>query len=216
MCSLPEIPFQTILYSFGFVYILVKSMIRSFPNGEVMSVKRAYGLLGVAGTQHGELGRLLSRRVIRVQARNDSPVTSFMDLTVHQRTAKQTFKQLHSHERLYKQQQSNSRASLRKLIYQLGVAKSPHSTFPITQCGYHVLGNSCFTPLIQSSCPTSCSHKGSIRKLDSTFPILSYNQKKTASSPHFWLILICYHDKEKKLLDILKCFFILLKKKKNV
>lgn len=66
-------------------------MIRSFPNGEVMPVKRAYGLLGVAGTSHGELGRLLSRRVIRALARSDSPVTSFMDLTVHQRTAKQSF-----------------------------------------------------------------------------------------------------------------------------
>lgn len=52
-----------------------------------MPVKRAYGFFGVANAQHGELDRLLSRRVIRAPARTDSPVTAFMDLTTHQRTA---------------------------------------------------------------------------------------------------------------------------------
>lgn len=69
------------------MYFLEKSKIYSFRSGGVMPVKRAYGFFGVASAQHGELDRLLSRRVIRAPARTDSPVTAFMDLTTHQRTA---------------------------------------------------------------------------------------------------------------------------------
>lgn len=50
-----------------------------------MSVKRACGFLRVASIEHEELGRLLSRKVIRTPARSDSPVTAF--ITTHQRTA---------------------------------------------------------------------------------------------------------------------------------
>lgn len=61
------------------MYFLEKAKTHNSLNGEVMSVKRAYELLGVAGKEHGELVRL-RRRVIKAPARNDSSVTAFMDL----------------------------------------------------------------------------------------------------------------------------------------
>lgn len=164
-----------------------------------MSVKRAYGFPGASGTQHGELGRLLSRR-----ARNDSPVTSFK----LQNTPKNSKTELDA--------ASLSQRALQVPEESAILAKQSSASpfrFPNGTAWASGPSNSCFPPLLLSSHPTTCSCKA--KPQDQKMALHAHHTVMISLfSPHFWFISSGITTK--KVFDTLRAISSYWKKKKII